>query len=405
MYSNEIAQNKILQWSLGALVFVYFLVFSTWISDTSITKGALENLNYICPPYFQSCESFYFLNALPHGYSHNAVYMGFFALFGWCVYLIFKKEWRKTQFFLLPIFLWHSAHIFFATDTRSANFEYYLICFGVILLFLPHKEFFLKTTLVFLYVLSTAAKIHPSWIEGSYFTALRLGIPGFPYWSIPLVTNLVIIVEMIGSWFLLSKNIRVQRIFFWFFVLFHLYSGMLVEYRYPATVLPFLLILFGPLYTYTPVPLDKKSLMGWVFVAILLFLQLSPKLIPGDEKLTMEGNKYGLYMFEANHQCYSEAEIYFSDGRMQERNARSTFAWSRCQPYEYWFSFKKMCERDDSIKRIKWTFNHSINGGPFFKIVNEQNACELIYNPFGHNEWIKTENEAEITGYPVKNIY
>jgi len=405
MFSIEFAQSKVLQWSLGALVFVYFIVFYSWNTDATVSARMLESMRYVCPPYFQSCELFYFLDTLPDGYSQTILYMAFFGLLAWCAYFISEKAWRFAQLTLIPPFMWHAANVLLFTDNRSGNYEYYLISFGLILLFFPHKEFFLKFTIVFFYILSTAAKIHPSWIEGTYFTTLRTGLPLFPNWSIPLVTNVVILAEMIGSWFLLSQNKKFQRTAFIFFVLFHLYSGILVGYRYPATVLTFVLILFGPWYRYTPVPLDKKAFVGWVFILLIVCFQLSPKLIYGDEKLTMEGNKYGLYMFDANHQCFSEAKIHSYDGSIRVRSNRSIIARDRCQPYEYWFPLKKMCEQDESIKQIEWQFTHSINGGPFYKIVDIQNACNLIYAPMRHNEWIKTEKDAEIMGYPVKNIY
>ena len=252
MFSEEIKNNSVLQWSLGSLIFCYFIVFMGWQSMGSTATTALDELTYVCPPYFQACEIFYFLEALPFGYSQNIFYMGLFLILTWSTYLIAKRAWRAVQISLLPIWLWHSLNVLFFTDMRAGNYEYYLIVFGFILLCLPHKEFFLKLSLVIFYVLSTMAKLHPSWIEGSYFSALKTGLPIFPDWSIPLFTNLVIMAEMLGSWFLLSNKPKVQKIAFWFFVVFHLYSGILVGYRYPATVLPFLIILFGPWYRYTP---------------------------------------------------------------------------------------------------------------------------------------------------------
>lgn len=405
MYSHEIAQSKVLQWSLGALVFVYFIVFYSWVTDAGVSERMLESMRYVCPPYYQSCESFYFLQALPDGYSQTILYMALFGILAWCAYLISEKAWGAAQLTLILPFLWHAANALLFTDNRSGNYEYYLMSFGLILLFFPYKEFFLKLTIVFFYVLSTAAKIHPSWVEGAYFTALRTGLPFFPDWSTPLITNFVILAEMIGSWFLLSRNLKLQRSAFIFFALFHLYSGILVGYRYPATVLTFVLILFGPWYRYTPVPLNKKALGGWIFIILLFCLQMSPRLIYGDEKLTMEGNKYGLYMFDANHQCFSEATLYMQDRTTQLRTQKSIIARDRCQPYEYWFPLKKMCEKDNTIRYIEWQFIHSINGGPFYKIVDVPNACALIFSPVRHNEWIKTEKDAEIMGYPVKNVY
>jgi hypothetical protein len=332
--------------------------------------------------------------------------MFFFGFLLWSVYLFSERRWREIQFNLMPLFLWHAANVLLLTDLQSGNYEYYLIVFGIILLFLPYKEFFLKLSLVSLYVVSTVAKIHPAWIEGGYFTAMRTGLPFFPDWSIPFWTNLVMVMEMVGAWFLMSKNVILQRTALGFFVLFHLYSGILVEYRYPATVLPMLLIMFGPWYRHTPVPLNRRSIAGWFLILSIFAVQFTPRLIEGDEKLTLEGNKYGLYMFETNHQCISQATAHYADGTVEELDRVSASARNRCEPYSYWFVIQQACERFKGLERMSWKFDHSINGDPFLRIVDTENACNLEYKAFSHNQWIKTEaDNPEIIGYPVKNYY
>ena len=386
MFSEEFKENKILQWALGALPFMYFIAFNSWIGDSALTLRAVERFSYRCPPYFQSCSDFYFLQELPWGYSQTILYMLLFGLLVWCAFLVSQKKWHKVQLFLVPVFLWHAISVLFLTDKLSGNYEYYLMSFGLILLFFPHKEFFLKLSLVIFYFLSTVAKIHPSWIEGGYFTSLKTGLPIFPDWSVPFWTNLIILMEMVGAWFLFAKNPLIQRAMLVFFIIFHLYSGILVQYRYPATVLPMLLILFGPWYRHTPPPLDHRAIVGWVFILFLVLFQFSPRFISGDEKLTLEGNKYGLYMFEANHQCVSLATLRRIDGTTRNINGVKNSARQRCNPYNEWFELKQYCERTKGVERIEWTFDHSINGGPFYRIVNTENACSLEYHAFTHNE-------------------
>jgi hypothetical protein len=80
---------------------------------------------------------------------------------------------------------------------------------------------------------------------------------------------------------------------------------------------------------------DKKSIAGWIFVIILFILQFISILIPGDEKLTLEGNKYGLYMFEANHQCFSELVIERKNGFLITKKNNSESARNRCDPYKF----------------------------------------------------------------------
>lgn len=402
----EIESNKILQWAFGALVLGYFVAFSSWMDNTATTIDAVWRGTYTCWPYFQNCADLYFLRTLPDGYSQTFFYMALFGALALAVYRIAERQWELAHATLIPAFLWHGFVTFILTEQMIGNYDYYLFIYGIIILFLPHKEFFLKLALVLFYVLSTVSKMHESWVLGTYFSSLSTGLPLFPDWSIPIWTNFVIFMEMVGAWFLLSKKPLLQRTVFAFFVAFHLYSGILVGYRYPATVMPMLVILFGPMYRHTPVPFTRRALLGWVLVALLFVLQFSPKFIEGDEKLTLEGNKYGLYMFESNHQCVSEVKYIFEDGTERAFREESVVARYRCDPYRYWFRLKNVCERNDAVARVDWRFDHSINGGPFLRIVDVDDACALSYIPFVHNEWIKTEKDnPTAVGRPVENVY
>ena len=155
-----------------------------------------------------------------------------------------------------------------------------------------------------------------------------------------LWTNIVIFMEMMVSWLLFSRNEYMQRTAFAFFKHYStLYSGTLVGYHYPTIVTPSLLIFFGPLFVpFKKVPLDIKSFPGWLLMLALFCCQMISHTIPGDEKLTMEGNFYGLYMFEANHQCSIR---FFDENGKTVVNIDSASARNRCDPYRYMFRFQK----------------------------------------------------------------
>jgi hypothetical protein len=401
---REIEENKILWLMFGATILSYFVAFNSWFYQKTTTVNAYLDGSYTCWPYFQSCEKFLFLRTLPEGYSQPFLYMVLFGLLILSVYYSLKKDWVYAHLALLPSFIWHSFTIFILTYSISGNYDYYLFALALVLLLFPHKEFFLKILLILFYFAAATIKIHEGWILGTYFSALKTGMPIFPDWSIPIWTNLVIFMQIVGAWFLFSSNKILQRTAFIYFVAFHLYSGLLVGYRYPTTVLPSLIILFGPLFQHTHIPFDKKSIPGWIFVVFVCIAQSISILIPGDVKMTMEGNKYGLYMFEANHQCISTTNIHYIDGANQVVEKQSESARSRCDPYSYWFRIKTACKRDKEVNIISWTFDNSINGGPFTRIVDVEDACTLEYKPFSHNAWIKTE-KAELIGVPVENIY
>ncbi len=403
---HEIAEQKILQWVFGATILSYFLTFFEWFHNHLTTVDALADGSYVCWSYFQGCEKLLVLRALPEGYSQPLLYMVLLGFLGLAVFLMYRKEWMLAHLAILPAFIWHVLGSFVVTMSMAGNYDYYLFVFAFITLFIPHKEFFLKLALVSLYTLSTVAKIHPTWIAGTYFSPLKTGLPLFQDWSIPLYTNLVIFMEMVGVWFLMSSNKLLRRGALIFFIFFHLYSGLLVGYRYPTTVLPTLLILFGPMYRPLSIPFDRRAIAGWSLIILLCCMQFTPRLIYGDEKLTMEGNRFGLYMFEANHQCISATEIEYLNGESVMGKRESHSARNRCDPYSYWFRLKKACERNPNVAHIRWTFDHSINGGPFLRIVDVPDACALEYYPFKHNDWIRTEyDNPPVIGYPVENLY
>jgi hypothetical protein len=403
---QEWKRAPILVWALGALIFAYFVAFQVWISSLSMTRVAYEAGTHICWPYFQSCGEYLFLHVLPYGYSQSALYMALFGTLLLAIYFLHKKAWAYVHLSLLPSFVWHMVGTFVLTMELSGNYDYYLAVYGIVLLFLPHKEFFLKVSIVLLYVLSTVAKLHPAWIHGTYFSTLKLGLPFVSDFLIPVATNLVIALEMIFSWMLLAQRSLRQRIVFFCFVAFHLYSGILVMYRYPATVLPMLIVMFGPLYRYTEIPRTRKSVLGWTFLVFLVVMQCVPLTIRGDEKLTLEGNYYGLYMFESNHQCVSQATLYFDDGTDSKLAYSNVNAWKRCDPYAQWFRIQTLCGRLPNVDRISWTFDHSINGSALYRIVDTSNVCALTYKPFRHNMWITTEqDDPPVIGNVPENIY
>jgi hypothetical protein len=291
---------------------------------------------------------------------------------------------------------------------------------------------------VFLYFLSATIKFYPTWVLGSYFTSLKLGLPLFPDSLAPLVTNIVIFEQVIGCWFLLSKNRLVQRCTLAYTILFHLYGGIFVLYNYTIMSLSALLILFGPMYRHQRPPLGRTAIAGWTMLFIVFLFQAPVHLIPGDEKYTMEGYRFGMWMFDANHQCVSTFTVRYEKGAAlspdryeaapgagcgsafcvtkRETAQGADGSWSttlrvespraetRCAPYTFWQRYMYLCASAD-VERVAFTFDHAINGGAFYRIVDVPDMCSLTYRPFRHNDWIKGPPEAPAVGFSVLNTY
>lgn len=387
----------------GAILLGFLVTYKSWEPSLSTTGMAANGSWAICWPFFQSCYDWFFIGeGRPYGYTQNVIFMGLMGIIFLASYALIAKRYTLAHFCILILFLF-KVYFTLLNFNYAPNYDYYHTTFSFIFLFLPHKRFFGSLSIVLFYFLSTATKIHESWTLGAYFSAMVTDLPIFPDGTTMIWTNLVIFMEMIGAWFLFSKNKILQRLAFIFFVAFHLYSGLLVGYRYPSIVTPPLLIFFGPLFRpFERVPLDIRAIPGWTLCLFLLCLQMISHTIPGDEKLTLEGNFYGLYMFEANHQC----SVRFMDENnnvVSKRN--SATARHRCDPYRYWFTHKKRFCHEGNDQKISMKMTHSINGGPFYLIVDEPDICALEYKPFSRNEWIKTEEEATPTARPRKNFY
>ena len=403
---KELYESELLKAALVAVLFAYFLTFNIWIQEFRFTIEAVEQGKHLCWPYAKNCGDWYFLSGLPFGYTANIFYMGLFGIMGWSAWAMWRGQWRLAHGLMWPLFIWKALMVLLFSMSQVGNYEYYHLVFSLILRAFPHKIFFLKFSLVWFYFLSVAAKIHPAWTLGTYFSTLKTGLPVLPDMVMPVWTNFVIFMEMVGAWFLLGPKNLWQRLAFIFFVIFHLYSGLLVSYRYPATVLPMLFILFGPLYQQTKIPTGIKTLPGWLLMALLGLGQSISHIIPGDEKSTMEGNFYGLYMFEANHQCVEQATIYRKGDDPEVLKKESFQARNRCDAYRVWFKHQQQCKSDSTIERIEIQFDHSINGNPFYRTIDIPDICAVDYKPFSRNDWIKTDKEgAELIGYPMRNYY
>lgn len=431
---QELEGNATLQWFFGATLLFFLITFYQWIASPLTTT----DVRAVCWPYFQDCNALHFLSYFPHGYSQTIFYIGLFSVMLLIVYCMYRKWWTLGHALLFSLLLWKSFASFVLAWGISGVYDYYHILLTATFLIVPHKEYFTKLLFVFLYFLSATIKFYPTWVLGTYFTSLELGLPLFPDALTPLITNFVIFEQVVGCWFLLSKHPTVQRFTLAYTVLFHLYGGIFVLYNYTIMSLSTLLILFGPMYRHQYPPLKKSAVAGWAMIAIALLFQAPVHFIAGDEKYTMEGYRFGMWMFDANHQCVSTFTVQYEKGAAQSpysytarpgSGCGSAFCttqyttargsdglWSttirvespraetRCAPYTFWQQYLFLCSQQ-SVSAVAFTFDHAINGGPFYRVVDEADMCHLDFKTFSHNKWIKSPPEAPATGYSVKNSY
>ncbi len=352
----------------------------------------------ICWPHWEQCREFLKLKTLPDSYEINVLFAILFAIIIVGIFGVFKgKEkyyfgslWILTLFKFFYQFVWHFSGMH--------NFElFHLIPTFAFLINKKDRIWGAQVSWAICYFLAAFVKIHESWIVGSYFSSLSLGLPLVPKIFIPFLTQSVIIFEIFLSWGLLSEKYRKFSLVLW--TIFHVYSVVLVGYYYPTRCILILYSLFlGKLSE------EKKFLkispLSLLFFGIVIFFQVVPLLYSEDQKRTLRFEGYAYNMIDANFQCVNKTTKVMN-GLRQEQIEQNTSSMHRCSPRLMLERIKIQCEKNANTQ-MEWILYQSINGNPFYEIVNEVNACELKFSLFGENKWIKNQSD-KIVGYPKHN--
>jgi len=396
--THEVESSRPLQAVYWALVLGFFLFLQSLIFQPVGYLQQRESLSFVCPEYFRSCSDYFFLQAMPWGFSYQILLTFLCALlFGSAYFAVFQR-WGLAQLLLVPLFLLKAALAFFQSTEISIPFETYHLLPCFIFIFCRYKGEGLRWAFVILYVLSGLVKLDEGWIAGSYFSALKLGLPLVSTEMIPLATNFVILMELVGAWLLLSERWAVRFYPFVFFVVFHLFSIVFVGLRYPSLALPYLLILYGR----KPSVRSAISPLAAVSLIFVIAANIYPFFRAGDHKVTYEGMTLAMNMFDANRQVISKEKTVYKDGTSREQGFETANAFARVVPYRQWFRIQNRCQ-DPAVERVEWTFDAAKNGGPFRRWIEESNACALTYDAWKHNEWIRLQ--PPIIGYPDYNFY
>jgi hypothetical protein len=404
---DEIHSSKLLQSVYWLLLTGFFLSFAQWINHDTITLRSAEMGEHICLPYFQTCSSLFFFDTTPHSYGQNIWYALLATTLTASAIFAARSRWDLAHLFLFPATIWKVLYVSVLTYNAQVDFEYFHIPLLGVFLLTSHRIYYLRRTWVAVYLLAATMKFTESWIVGNYFTSLKLGMPLFSDAFVPWITNGVALFEIISPWLLLSRKSRIRWGSLILWVIFHLYSIILVDFRYPLHCLPMLLLLFmpDPKDEECTVHLNRRSWPGLAFLIALMTIGLVTKLVVGDPLYTLQNMKFGVGMFDANHQCQSRERLIDHQGKQHENTWSSAGGMKRCGPYPTYFKLKQKCLKADTAT-IQWTFLSSVNGGPFYKIVDVPNICDLEYSTLGENNWLQDPKRgAEMVGFPKKNSH
>lgn len=203
---------------------------------------------------------------------------------------------------------------FYLCDFRLfANYHHFHLLYTLVFLVAADKLRWFRVTLAVSYLLSGIVKLSPSWLLGEYFNSLPGKLPLLPKidWVVTAACLGVVILEFLGPLCWLISIRWLRRLSFGAFILFHLYSGVIVGYWYTTLMLPLVMAAFwgftDPLFNgwsfsrreLLPIGICSLAMLGGVYHCF----------IPGDVRQTAEGRYFGLFMFDAGHSVRFETTI------------------------------------------------------------------------------------------------
>ncbi len=304
---------------------------------------------------------------------------------------ILYQRYALGHFLLSITAIWHLVLVGLLThnDFYSGHVMFYIAAINIVLLFLPNKIATLGWFLILTYVLSLGSKMTDSWFVGNLFRALDLGLPvvGDRYHT--LAAWAVMLTEGVIVWFLLSKHRLLKYGAITTLFIFHVYSILLIQYFFPAVAIVVLLAIFAtsPSPSIKPLSGKTKSQLPLMVLTVLLVLGQSISwLIPGDSRLTAEGKRFGLHMFNTTSHCYVTTKVTDREGIVHSNHYRGRRS-GYCEPYYQWYPLKQQCLYN-GVSQAVLTMDIAINSEPYRRAVNQIDACKTEYHPLKHNGWI-----------------
>ena len=393
---KEIKSYKSLRWYGFFLSLVHVVTFFFWHHNGVIHHYLTKNANTVCWPQFPFCEAFRFLS--PFG-AQILLYMYLFlALFA--SFLFLNKKFTSIAYWLFLIISLIKTYLFFTDYSMMGNYHYMPFLVSFIFLFIRQKLFFIPILIASFYFFAGLLKIsNLDWLTGMAFTQ-DVQFPLFFNEEIKMILCFyVVCLEIIGSLFLISKThwkaaALVQ------FTLFHIMSYFIVGYFYPVIMLC-LLSFFALGFLFKETSIDsiniKKLWPGILFMCLVVAGNMLSVFIPGRAGLTGEGRLYGLNMYDAHTQCYSQIFLKFKSQIIQESFAmnREYALRVKCDPYIDFNTVKKVCAfyKDESeFIDLDWSLWSKLRSDlEYKKIVNEKDVCskDLKYSSWRKNSWIK----------------
>ncbi len=336
---EEIRNSTALRWYGIFLSGTHILSFFFWNAASFNVAKVLSDDVPVCWTFNPSCGSW---RPLPAMVTESALYGLLLLAIIAAILFIFEKyvSWAYAGL-MTATFL--KLLIMFQDYRMMGNYHYMAHIALFVFLFLPRKIEFAKYFVVGFYVAASLIKFNMDWLGGH--ALLRPSI--FSGKLLELSLAYVVLLELLGSWFLLSK----RACFFWLslaqFILFHIFSWHIVGYFYPC-IMFCLLSIFVLNKIFPEKTSDKNPSPFWGSMAFAAFsiCQLIPLVFYPDSAITGKGRLLSLNMLDARAVC--ENKVFVKDHETTYQTSLTASVHGirvRCDPLVYIYEAQALCKK------------------------------------------------------------
>ncbi len=310
LHTEEVDRDARLKVICGCLLLYFHMTFDHWRERAvSLSTSGNQLFDYAPAPWLENLRGLIFLDLFQ---TQTWLYvLGMLALLG--LFSLFVSRSSRLALGLLAWLFLNKLYFYFADFRLFANYHHFHLFYTLVFLVSTDRLRFFRGALVVSYFLSGLVKLTPSWMFGEYFNSLPGKLPLLPKvdWVVTSASVGVIALEFLGPLCWFTRLTWLRRLSFGAFILFHVYSGVIVGFWYTTLMLPVVVAAFlgftAPLHA--GYRFARRQVASFAVFALALIGGGYHWLIPGDARLTGEGRYLGLFMFDANHAVEFQAII------------------------------------------------------------------------------------------------
>ena len=351
-----------------SICFVYLVTSVWWWRNRFLRLYYPTNEWPTCHQFFPSCGDYILYPGVPQ---LILIAFGILSILGM---ILWVANWQRFAWWLTLGLLILKFFLFIGRFGMMGNYHLMHFLFTVVFLCASNGLQIYRWTFVVVYFLAGLLKLNLEWLSGA-----ALVNPSWlsgPWLSFGLAY--VVVLEIVVSWFLMSRNRLLRIAALVQFIIFHIFSWHVVGPFYPLTMLGLLFpLILAEFFPYEDWSLKDLFHFGGAIAALFLAWNLMNEMTLRDSAL--EGYFRGLRinMLDARSVCHPIAMLRSKDSTAILNFPASTKALrTHCDPAIFKSHLRKYCQNLQDGEALDWVlYARRTTSSHLLMVESERNFC------------------------------